>query len=415
MPRRAEPEAVRDGQSRPRVLVVDDEESITELVSTALRYEGFEVEVAGSGRGALTAATSFRPHLIVLDVMLPDLDGFEVQRRLSADRLRVPILFLARRGSRGLSLHRGRRRGVADQPARRPSGSREAPVAVRGGSGRRRGRSLRPCSRSARSAFGRTRSRVPIVERPPGRPSTRPEQAASRSVPILRCRGGLAQAQTFLLGGRLPVHRLALGTFRLVGPGGFGPPPDPGEARRLLRRALELGANLIDTADTYGPGYAEELIAEALAPYPDGLVIATKGGSVINADGEIQTDGSPAHLSAACEASRVRLRLDRIPLYQLHVPDPQMPIEGLGRCPQRPARGGQGRTHRALECQRRPARNSLQRRADRLDAEPVQPRGARCLGGGRRLLRGARDRFSSPGTRSASTPRAGLAMSSCSS
>ena len=88
---------LRDGQPRPRVLVVDDEESITELVATALRYEGFQVEVAGSGRGALTAATSFRPHLIVLDVMLPDLDGFEVQRRLAADRLLVPILFLTAR------------------------------------------------------------------------------------------------------------------------------------------------------------------------------------------------------------------------------------------------------------------------------------------------------------------------------
>jgi aryl-alcohol dehydrogenase-like predicted oxidoreductase len=137
----------------------------------------------------------------------------------------------------------------------------------------------------------------------------------------------VAQAQTFLIGGTRPVHRLALGTFRLVGPDGFGPPPDREEGRRVLRRAVELGANLIDTADSYGPGYAEELIAEALAPYPDSLVIATKGGSVISADGEIQTDGSPTRLSAACDASRVRLRLDRIPLYQLHVPDPQVPIE----------------------------------------------------------------------------------------
>jgi pyridoxine 4-dehydrogenase len=117
----------------------------------------------------------------------------------------------------------------------------------------------------------------------------------------------------FLLGGTLPVHGLALGTFRLVGPGGFGPPPDREEGRRVLRRAVELGANLIDTADTYGPGYAEELIAEALAPYPDSLVIATKGGSVISAAGEIQANGTPAHLSAACDASRVRLHLDRIP------------------------------------------------------------------------------------------------------
>ncbi len=96
-PRGDGPEATRDRQPGPRVLVVDDEENITDLVATALRYEGFQVEVARSGRGALSAATSFRPHLIVLDVMLPDLDGFEVQRRLTADRLRVPILFLTAR------------------------------------------------------------------------------------------------------------------------------------------------------------------------------------------------------------------------------------------------------------------------------------------------------------------------------
>jgi two-component system OmpR family response regulator len=108
-PRRGAPEALRDGHSGPRVLVVDDEESITDLVATALRYEGCQVEVERSGRGALTAATSFRPHLIVLDVMLPDLDGFEVQRRLAADRLRVPILFLSARDTaeakvRGLTM-----------------------------------------------------------------------------------------------------------------------------------------------------------------------------------------------------------------------------------------------------------------------------------------------------------------------
>jgi hypothetical protein len=91
-PQRNGLEGLRDSRPGPRVLVVDDEESIADLVATALRYEGFRVEVARSGRCALTAATSFRPHLIVLDVMLPDLDGFEVQRRLAADRLRVPIL-----------------------------------------------------------------------------------------------------------------------------------------------------------------------------------------------------------------------------------------------------------------------------------------------------------------------------------
>jgi two-component system OmpR family response regulator len=96
---------MRDGQPQPRVLVVDDEESITQLVATALRYEGFQVEVAGSGRGALAAATSFRPHLIVLDVMLPDLDGFEVQRRIAADGLHVPILFLTARATTEAKVH----------------------------------------------------------------------------------------------------------------------------------------------------------------------------------------------------------------------------------------------------------------------------------------------------------------------
>jgi CheY-like chemotaxis protein len=90
-------EALRDDRLRPRVLVVDNEEGMTDLVGTALRYEGFQVEVAGSGRDALAAATSFRPHLIVLDVMLPDLSRFEVQRGLAADRLRVPIVFLTAR------------------------------------------------------------------------------------------------------------------------------------------------------------------------------------------------------------------------------------------------------------------------------------------------------------------------------
>jgi two-component system OmpR family response regulator len=96
---------MRGGQAGLRVLVVDDEESITELVGMALRYEGFQVEVARSGRGALTATTSFRPHLIVLDVMLPDVDGFEVQRRLAADGLRVPILFLTARGETEAKVH----------------------------------------------------------------------------------------------------------------------------------------------------------------------------------------------------------------------------------------------------------------------------------------------------------------------
>ena len=99
------PDATPDDKRSPRVLVVDDEESITELVATTLRYEGFQVEVAASGHDALAAATSFRPHLIVLDVMLPDLDGFEVQRRLAADGLRVPIVFLTARAETEAKVH----------------------------------------------------------------------------------------------------------------------------------------------------------------------------------------------------------------------------------------------------------------------------------------------------------------------
>jgi two-component system, OmpR family, response regulator len=96
---------MRDDPPGARVLVVDDEEGMTDLVGTALRYEGFQVEVARSGRDALAAATSFRPHLIVLDVMLPDLDGFEVQRRLAADQLRVPVLFLTARDTTEAKVH----------------------------------------------------------------------------------------------------------------------------------------------------------------------------------------------------------------------------------------------------------------------------------------------------------------------
>ena len=103
--RREGPRTPRDDEPRPRVLVVDDEEAITDLVATALRYEGFHVDVARSGHDALAAATSFRPHLIVLDVMLPDLDGFKVQRRLAADRLHVPILFLTARDSTEAKVH----------------------------------------------------------------------------------------------------------------------------------------------------------------------------------------------------------------------------------------------------------------------------------------------------------------------
>jgi pyridoxine 4-dehydrogenase len=127
--------------------------------------------------------------------------------------------------------------------------------------------------------------------------------------------------------GDLSVGRLGFGAMRITGPGVWGPPADPGAAVRLLRRAVELGVTFIDTADSYGPGISEELIAEALAPYPDGLVIGTKGGLIRPRPSEWRPDGRPGHLRSACEASLKRLRTDRIDLYQLHSPDPRVPFD----------------------------------------------------------------------------------------
>ena len=127
--------------------------------------------------------------------------------------------------------------------------------------------------------------------------------------------------------GDLSVHRLGFGAMRLTGPGIWGEPRDAAEARRVLRRALELGVNFIDTADAYGPDVDERLIAEALHPYPRGLVIATKGGSVRPGPGEWAADGRPEHLRTACEGSLKRLKLERIDLYQLHRIDQKVPLE----------------------------------------------------------------------------------------
>jgi pyridoxine 4-dehydrogenase len=132
---------------------------------------------------------------------------------------------------------------------------------------------------------------------------------------------------TFKIGGDLEVRRLGFGAMRITGNGIWGPPDDPEEARRLLRRVVDLGVNLIDTADSYGPEVSENLIAEALHPYPDGLVIATKGGLRRTGPGQWPRDGRPERLKECCEASLRRLRLERIDLYQLHSPDPQVPLE----------------------------------------------------------------------------------------
>ena len=127
--------------------------------------------------------------------------------------------------------------------------------------------------------------------------------------------------------GDLQVNRLGFGAMRITGPGIWGAPRDPAEARKVLRRAVELGVNFIDTADAYGPEVSEQLIAEALHPYPRGLVIATKGGLVRPGPGEWTADGRPQHLRAACEGSLQRLRLQCIDLYQLHRVDPNVPLE----------------------------------------------------------------------------------------
>jgi aryl-alcohol dehydrogenase-like predicted oxidoreductase len=132
---------------------------------------------------------------------------------------------------------------------------------------------------------------------------------------------------TFGIGGELTVNRLGFGAMRLTGDGVWGEPHDPDECRRVLRRAVELDINLIDTADAYGPEVSERLIAEALYPYPDGLVIATKGGLTRSGPNQWHPNGRPDHLRQACEGSLRRLRLQRIELYQLHRVDPNVPLE----------------------------------------------------------------------------------------
>ncbi|MEA2367297.1 MAG: pyridoxine 4-dehydrogenase [Thermoleophilaceae bacterium] len=138
-------------------------------------------------------------------------------------------------------------------------------------------------------------------------------------------------AGTLTLGGELTVRRLGFGAMRITGEGVWGEPDDREEARAVVRRAVELGVNLIDTADSYGPEVSEEIIGEALAPYPDGLVVATKGGLTRSGPGRWERDGRPEHLREACEGSLRRLRLARSDLYQLHAPDPEVPYaESVG-------------------------------------------------------------------------------------
>ncbi len=136
-----------------------------------------------------------------------------------------------------------------------------------------------------------------------------------------------AAAGTFTIGGDLTVNRMGFGAMRITGQGIWGPPGDKDAALATLRRAVELGVNLIDTADSYGPGVSEELIAEALHPYPAGVVIATKGGWERVGPGKWTHNASPDHLTKAIEGSLRRLRLERIDVYQLHVPDPAVSFD----------------------------------------------------------------------------------------
>jgi len=143
--------------------------------------------------------------------------------------------------------------------------------------------------------------------------------------------GGAAAAGTIEIGGDLVVRRMGFGAMRITGNGVWGEPPDIDRAKATLRRVVELGVTFIDTADSYGPEVSERLIAETLYPYPDDLVIATKGGLVRPGPGRWDADGRPEHLREACEGSLRRLRLDQIPLYQFHRPDPRVPLaESLG-------------------------------------------------------------------------------------
>jgi aryl-alcohol dehydrogenase-like predicted oxidoreductase len=133
--------------------------------------------------------------------------------------------------------------------------------------------------------------------------------------------------KNFTIGGELTIRRMGYGAMRITGQGIWGPPKDRAEAIRVLQRAVELGVNFIDTADSYGPNISEELIAEALYPYPAGLVIATKGGFLRTGPNQWKINSSPEHLKEALEGSLGRLKLDSIDLYQLHRIDPQVPFE----------------------------------------------------------------------------------------
>src|SRR3984957_14362949 len=177
---------------------------------------------------------------------------------------------------------------------------------------------------------------------------------------------------TVTLGGELTVNRLGFGAMRITGDGVWGPPKDRAGALAVVRRAVELGVNFIDTADSYGPNVSEELIAEALSPYGKDLVIATKGGWNRPGPNQWTHDATPPHLRKAVEGSLKRLRLDRIDLYQLHIPDPVVPLEVSVETLAEMQAEGKIRLIGLSNVTQGTHRASAQNRAHRRGAEPVQ-------------------------------------------
>ncbi len=175
--------------------------------------------------------------------------------------------------------------------------------------------------------------------------------------------------------GDLTVHRLGFGAMRVCGPNVWGPPKDRANAHRVFRRAIELGINFFDTADSYGPHVDEELIAEALHPYPKGLVIATKGGLLRPRPAAWDPDGRPEHLKQAIEGSLRRLKLERIDLYQLHAPDPKVPFADSVGALAEAQRAGKIRHIGVSNVSVKQLEEARRVCTDRLGAERVQPRG----------------------------------------
>jgi len=182
---------------------------------------------------------------------------------------------------------------------------------------------------------------------------------------------------TFTLGGDLTVNRLGFGAMQLTGKGVWGPPDNHDECVRVLRRAVELGVTLIDTADSYGPEVVEDLIREALHPYPDELVIATKAGLVRTGPDEWRALGFPPYLRQECDMSLRRLGVGCIDLFQLHRIDAKFPAEDQVGELAALQREGKIPPHRAVPGHRRAAGCRTARGADRLGAEPLQPHGPR--------------------------------------